>query len=410
MTALEHRGAVAGSPSPSVLRDRIAGFDRSDRSPVPDSARGLLVVVPAGFGRLDGLYRELANLGWRTTTAELHEPLLHWVARGLAVRPTVGAHRRAFLKIAARLWRTAAAFKYRSRRSGRLLRKHAGGFDCVLQIGGMWAPAWPPSTVPYTLFCDCTVRVADGNSLSGVDFPSPAIAERWYRLERDLYHGAAAIFVASEFVRRSLIEDYGLPGERVVVVGEGINLNAPDDLDHRYDGKTILFVGYEFERKGGPVLLEAFSRIRRDLPDAELLVAGPRHRPDVLPDGVQWLGEVRRGELARLYERASLFVMPSLFEPFGLVYLEAMEWKVPCIGTTECAIPEIIVDGQTGRLVPPGNVEVLAETVIGLLRQPALLKEMGERGRAHARARFTWPQVAQHVDAGLRRVLGHDVR
>jgi glycosyltransferase involved in cell wall biosynthesis len=337
--------------------------------------------------------------------AELHEPLLHCVARGLAIRPSLGAHRRAFVEIAGRISRTATFFNYRSRRSSRLLQKHAGTFDCILQIGGMWAPAPRPPGVPYTLFCDCTVRVGDGNRLSGVDFPSRAIAERWYRLERELYHGAAAIFVASDFVRRSLVEDYGVPSERVTIVGEGINLESPDDLDHRYDGKTILFVGYEFERKGGPVLLEAFSRIRRELPEAELLVAGPKRRPEVLPDGVTWLGTLPRAELAKLYERASLFVMPSMFEPFGLVYLEAMEWKLPCVGTTECAMPEIILDRETGRLVPPGNAPVLAETLIELLRNPVLLKEMGERGRRQARERFTWPEVARRVDVRLRELV-----
>jgi glycosyltransferase involved in cell wall biosynthesis len=377
-----------------------------DRASTPDGRGGLLVIAAAGFGRLDGLYRELANLGWRTTLAELHEPLLHCVARGLAIRPSLGAHRRAFVEIAGRISRTATFFNYRTRRSQRLLRKHADTFDCILQIGGMWAPAPLPPGVPYTLFCDCTVRVGDGNRLSGVDFPSRAIAERWYRLERELYHGAAAIFVASEFVRRSLVDDYGLPSARVTIVGEGINLKAPDDLDHRYDGKTILFVGYEFERKGGPVLLEAFSRVRRELPEAELIVAGPKHRPELLPEGVTWVGTLPRAELAKLYERASLFVMPSIFEPFGLVYLEAMEWKLPCVGTTECAMPEIILDGQTGRLVPPGNGAVLAQTLVELLRNPALLKEMGERGRRQAREHFTWPEVARRVDGRLRDLVG----
>jgi glycosyltransferase involved in cell wall biosynthesis len=274
----------------------------------------------------------------------------------------------------------------------------------------MWAPAFPPSSVPYTLFCDCTVRLADGNPWSGVDFMSKSSADRWYRRERELYHGAGAIFTASDYVRRSLTEDYGLPEERVSVVGYGINQKAPEAVDRAYDNQTMLFVGYEFERKGGPVLLEAFERVRCQLPSARLIVAGPRRVPARLPAGVTWAGTVGREELARLYEEASLFVMPSLFEPFGLVYLEAMEWKLPCVGSETCAMSEIVLDHRSGRLVRPGDGEHLASVLLDLLGNPSRLRTMGECGRIHARSRFPWPLVAGRIDEGLRRVVAESTR
>jgi glycosyltransferase involved in cell wall biosynthesis len=270
----------------------------------------------------------------------------------------------------------------------------------------MWSPTLLSSpSVPYTLFCDCTVRLDDGNRLSGVDFASRDAAEQWYRHERELYRGAKAIFTASDYARRSLIEHYGIPSDRITIVGYGINQNAPERLDRGYDNETMLFVGYEFERKGGPVLLRAFEQVRRQLPAARLLIAGPKHPPASLPDGVEWIGTVGRDQLARLYERASLFVMPSLFEPFGLVYLEAMEWKLPCVGSAACAMPEIVLDGRSGRLVKAGDVDELAVTLVDLLREPDRLRAMGECGRSHARDRFPWPKVASRVDAGLRRAL-----
>jgi glycosyltransferase involved in cell wall biosynthesis len=167
----------------------------------------------------------------------------------------------------------------------------------------------------------------------------------------------------------------------------------------------MLFVGYEFERKGGPMLLEAFERVRCQLPSAQLIVAGPRRAPPVVPPGVTWVGTVDREQLARLYERVSLFVMPSIFEPFGLVYLEAMEWKLPCVGNASCAMSEIVLDHRSGRLARPGDVDDLARVLVDLLRDPNRLRKMGECGRAHARGRFPWPMVAGRVDEGLRRAV-----
>jgi hypothetical protein len=199
-----------------------------DGSPATDERGRLLILVAKGLGRIEGMYRELGRIGWQTRTAEIDDRAIRYSARALGLRPTMASHRRAYERMNGRLARTQLAFDYRTRGSARVLERLAGQVDCVLQIGGMWAPAFPPNPIPYTLFCDCTVRLADGNPLSGVNFMSNRSAEKWYRRERDLYQGAGAIFTASEYVRRSLTEDYGVPGERVSIVGYGINLKAPE--------------------------------------------------------------------------------------------------------------------------------------------------------------------------------------
>jgi starch synthase len=402
-------GRVAG-PSRSAVQPemRESREARLERKTALDRRGRLLIVAPKGLGRLDGLYRELAVLGWQTSTAEIDDRLIRYAARALGIRPTLAAHRRAYIALNGWLARTPFAFGHRTRSSARLLASRAGTVDCVLQIGGMWAPSRLPSAIPYTLFCDCTVRLGDGNRFSGVRFPSRPAAERWYRRERELYQGAKRIFTASEYARRSLIEFYQVPADCVSVVGYGINLNAPELIERDYSNQTMLFVGYEFERKGGPLLLEAFEKVRCQLPTAELLIAGPRRVPDVVPAGVTWVGTVGREELAKLYRRASLFVMPSLFEPFGLVYLEAMEWRLPCVGSANCAMSEIVLENETGRLVPPGNAGALAAALVEMLSDPARLRDMGERGRSYVRSRFPWPNVADRVDEGLRRVVGQE--
>src|SRR6266446_829655 len=233
----------------------------------------------------------------------------------------------------------------------------------------MCRPGSTPPALRYAIVCDCTVKLGEGEPLSGVEFASAASARRWYALERMLYRRAGYVFSASDYVTRSLVGDYGVDPARAVTVGEGSRLEASDGPTKHYDGKTILYVGYEFERKGGEILLAAFERVTAEIRDAELLIAGPSRLAGPLPRGVRLLGPASSQELSQLYERASIFVMPSLFEPFGQVFLEAMEHRLPCVGSDRGAIPEIIVNGTTGLIAPAGDPRALAERIIYLLRQ-----------------------------------------
>src|SRR5437867_97722 len=372
-----------------------------------EPARGrLLVINVRGFQRADALYRELAALGWDTTVLDITEPaLLRWYALARSFHPNLVRWRRRFERTANRLSRTAFAFKYKSRRYGRLIERLGAPYDLILQGGAMFAPGWPPPALRYVIVCDCTVKLGEGEPLSGVDFASAASARKWYALERMLYRRAGYVFSASDYVTRSLVGDYGVDPARAVTVGEGSRLEASDGPTKHYDGKTILYVGYEFERKGGEVLLAAFEQVTAEIRDAELLIAGPSRLRGPVPRGVRPFGPVSRPDLLRLYSRASVFVMPSLFEPFGQVFLEAMEHKLPCIGSDRCAIPELIVDGETGLIVPAGDASALAERIVYLLRRPEMMCRMGERGRERVRRLFTWPAVARRVDARLVQLL-----
>lgn len=365
-----------------------------------------MIVNVRGFKRADALYRELAALGWKTTVLDVDEPaLLRGYAVARSFRPSLARWRRRLERVAGRLARTAFAFKYKSRLYGRLIEKSGAKYDLILQGGGMFAPGWPLPTTRYAIFCDCTVKLGDGEILSGVDFASPASAEKWYALEGMLYRNAGRVFSASEYVTRSLLRDYAVDPGCAFTVGEGSSLQAPDGAVERHDGQTILYVGYEFKRKGGEVLLAAFERVTAEIPEAELLIAGPPRVAGPLPRRVRLLGTLSPAELSRLYAGASVFVMPSLFEPFGQVFLEAMEHKLPCIGSDRCAIPEIIVDGETGLIAPGGDAGALAERIIYLLRRPDTMRLMGERGRARVREHFTWPAVARKIDARLVELL-----
>ena len=140
--------------------------------------------------------------------------------------------------------------------------------------------------------------------------------------------------------------------------------------------------------KGHDALIEAWPSVCAEVPDAQLWIAGegddaPRlaamARDRGVADRVHFLGRISNAELGSLYQRASVFAMPSRQEGFGLAFAEAMWWGLPCIGTTADAAGQVIAAGETGELVPYGDVPVLTRALVALLSDP-------ESGRPHGRS------------------------
>jgi glycosyltransferase involved in cell wall biosynthesis len=366
----------------------------------------IALLVPAGSDRLDPIRRELAARDWNVTVREPEEPALLRALARMREAPGPAPMRAAFARWHNRARCTAWAFEQRSRSAARALATVGGRTDLVLQVGGTSSPAGADRRTPYALYIDCTVRLRDGRRFGDVELGSSRRARRWYPLESRLYRDARLVFTASDYVRRSLVDDYGADPDRVVVVGEGGSFTNDERRARHYDGRTLLHVGREFEREGGEVLLRAFRHVATEIRGAELWIAGPRRLDRALPRGARLLGALSRRELAEAYARASIFVLPSWFQPFGLTLLEAMDHGLPCLGSNRCATPEIVAHGETGFVLPAGDVDALAGTAIGLLRRPKLMRWMGERGRRRVRERFSWPAVVDRIDAQLREHFG----
>ena len=158
-------------------------------------------------------------------------------------------------------------------------------------------------------------------------------------------------------------------------------------------------MGIDFIRKGGPQLLAAFGRVRHTYPNAELVIVGPRLK--VSGKNVIVKGYLDHEAMNKVYSDASLFVLPTLQEPFGLSFLEAMAYQLPCIGSHLEAIPEIIDDNLTGALVRPSNVQELSEKIITLLSSPITMKEMGLRGHQKIIEKYNWDIVADKILKGV---------
>jgi starch synthase len=156
---------------------------------------------------------------------------------------------------------------------------------------------------------------------------SPQKLRAAVKYETDLYESLDGIFTTSEYLRDSFVKDFGIPASRVVNVGAGVNLDRIPALqnDKNYDTKQILFIGVEFERKGGWNVLKAFKFLREKHKNAKLHIVGPRALtfPIELSQGVEYHGYLQKADpshstkMNQLFRQASLSVMPSLYEPLG---------------------------------------------------------------------------------------------
>jgi glycosyltransferase involved in cell wall biosynthesis len=302
-------------------------------------------------------------------------------------------------------WNTGFAFDRHSRDAGVALQALRPAPDLVLQNGALFSPGTPPP-YPYVLLLDHTRALAQASPAwpaAGLP-PPPEYGAGWFDREATLYRGAAGIACFSENVARSLVRDYGVDRDRVTVVGAGANV-FPETAPRRDDGRTIVFVGKDFARKGGFVLLDAFARLRGAFPKARLVIAGAQ-APDArrIPPGVFFLGQVGLEELPALLSQSTIFALPTLREPFGIAFLDAMACGLPCVGTRIEAIPEIVREGETGLLVPPGDPIPLALALERLLGDPVLARAMGARGRARVFAGALWSHVAARLERTLARV------
>lgn len=295
-----------------------------------------------------------------------------------------------------RLHQNAWAFDIRTAKAKRILNDLKGDFDLIFQDGAMFMMPTADCASPIVTYHDSNVILASkGGAFSqGGHYVGNAL-NRAVARETRVYESASLIFTMSDWLRESLIQDFGISPNKIITVYAGTNLPV-HEFEKKYDGKTILFVGGNFERKGGYVLLEAFRRVKREVKDARLVIVGSD--VNLREDGVDVRGRVSdKAELANYFRLASVFVLPSFYEPFGLVFAEAFAHKTPCIGTNICAMPEIIVDGRGGWIVPVNDASTLADRIVLVLQDKTIARRMGEFGFQRAKEVFNWDTVVSKI-------------
>jgi glycosyltransferase involved in cell wall biosynthesis len=241
--------------------------------------------------------------------------------------------------------------------------------------------------IPTVIATDATPKNFDeiGQGYGHAVGPGWAEAIKSHLVRRSLL-AANAVVPWSEWVRHSVVDDYGIPESRTRTIRPGVDLAALSPRSARASGETrFLFVGADFKRKGGPLLLEALQSLRSpwhlDVVTKSPLDATPQisvHR-NLTPN---------TPELYALFTAADVFVFPTTADSFGWVVVEAMAAGLPVIATKTGAIPEAVEDGRTGMLVQVGDSAGLNESLAWMAEHPAERRRMGERGRIVAEQRF----------------------
>ncbi len=301
-----------------------------------------------------------------------------------------------------------AAWDRHTRYNGRILDRVIKPGAKILQVAKEYYPHPRYQEMEYCVFINYNARLSMTDGFTPWR-PAPAREAEFIAREERLYRHAAHVFTCGEYLKRSLVEEYGARPERVTAVGNGVNpfylQNPPPPFADRFSGK-LLFVGWDFNLKGGPDVLAAFPLVKAKHPDLELVIVGPDEAQRAAQGakgaapGIQWIGPERdRQKLLAHYRQADLFVMPSLRDSYGFVFLEAMSQGLPCIGADLNGMPEIIADGKTGYIVPARSPERLAEAICRYYAEPGHKRRMAEQTHARLLDHFTWDVVMSKVCA-----------
>jgi starch synthase len=239
--------------------------------------------------------------------------------------------------------------------------------------------------------------------------------------ERVAVESAAAVVAVSEGMRADVMAAYpAVSPERVRVIRNGIDTTeyAPDpgtDVIDRFGidpaRPTVVFVGRITRQKGLPVLLRAAGALdpgtqlviaagQPDTPELAAAVTTLVEQLQAARSGVIWLsGMLAKREVIQLLSHATVFACPSLYEPLGIVNLEAMACGTAVVASRVGGIPEVVADGETGLLVPPGDPVALADALNTVVRDTGRAAAMGQLGRKRAIAEFGWQAIAAQTVA-----------
>jgi glycosyltransferase involved in cell wall biosynthesis len=243
---------------------------------------------------------------------------------------------------------------------------------------------------------------------------------RWYgflEMQMAVARRIPRLVTVSESSRRDIVEQMGVPAERLHVVPVGVDPTVfrPLPAVTRVPGRLMTTASADVPMKGLAPLLEAVAKVRTERDDVHLVVIGrpkPKSRIPGLIDrlglsgAVEFVGGVTTERIVELYAEAELTCVPSLYEGFSLPAIEAMACGVPVVGTTGGAVPEVIGrDNDTGLLVPPGDPSALAAAILRALSDEPLRARIGAAGRTRVLDRFTWRRTAEGTVEQYRALL-----
>lgn len=283
-------------------------------------------------------------------------------------------------------------------------------------VGARLAELW---RVPHITMFHTLGRVKNRANSTASGRRGTLESTRRIEIERRVIRSASAIVASTEHERSALVENYGARADRIAVIPAGVDLAMFSPIDRAaaravlgLHGEVLLFVGRIDPVKGLDTLLEAVALLR-DRPALTLLVVGgtppgvePRDADEIhlrqlagqlgIADRVRWLGPVEQDRLPLYYSAADVAVVPSRYESFGLVALEALACGAAVVAARVGGLPTIVHEGQNGLLVPWRAPEAFAERIVQVLDDPALAAGLRAAARPSMQ-RYSWAATAARV-------------
>lgn len=218
----------------------------------------------------------------------------------------------------------------------------------------------------------------------------------------------------SESVKKHLIQHSQIPGGKISVIYNGVGMtnqnplqtrNLKKPLEIENEGEIIITVGRLHAQKGHCYLLQAIAKAGKKVPKIKLIIIGEGEEENNLKNLVKSLDlkdkiifAGLRGDVEKIFPIAELFILPSLWEGMPNAILEAMAAGKPIVATKVGGVPELVVHGETGILVPPEDSDALASAIIGLLRDKLKAKKMGEAGRMRVEEHFNISKTIKETE------------
>jgi glycosyltransferase involved in cell wall biosynthesis len=292
----------------------------------------------------------------------------------------------------------------------RYVRKLTAGYDIVHVHGDYDVPGLMASLAATKALGGGTVFTTHG---TGSRYWKPG--KRWGALWKDSAKRFDVIVSVSEYVRRRLVQIMGENPPKHFTIYNGVDSGFFKPAEGSTAAKralgipekyVILYMGRLAPSKGISYLIRAMPTIKSSIRDARLIIGGRGESEAELKtevvalgvsDVVDFRGFVPQGILARYYEASDVVVVPSTVEPMGIVSLEAMSLERPVIGARTGGIPELVINGSTGLLIPPRDPEAIAAAVKTLHDNPDLATRLGANGRAMVEKKFSWETVARET-------------
>ncbi|AXY74552.1 glycosyltransferase [Paraflavitalea soli] len=250
----------------------------------------------------------------------------------------------------------------------------------------------------HYIYCDSTWDLWSTHSTFRHLY-SKRIIKLCEELEQLSFAQATHIFPISEYVKENLINHYHVNPSKITVVGTGPGVIKPFFGQKDYRQKKILFAAKgRFEDKGGFIVLDAFKKALREHPDMHLSIVGQKKYQQMASHpNITAYDFLSIGQLQELFNSHSLFLMPAINEPWGLVYIEAMLCKMPIVGLNRNSFPELSHYGKFGVGIDSPDAERLAGVLSNLMSDTGRLTAMGAGAQSFALQQFTWRNTVQKI-------------